>query len=420
MPNVDKVFAYENWSGPVPNKIGALYMDAGKGKDILSFEYDEEWLTKADRSFVFDPDLSLFRGRQYTPLDKPMFGVFADSCPDRWGRLLMKRRETILAKKEDRKPRRLDEIDFLLGVYDETRMGALRFSESENGPFVSDNKDLAAPPWTTLRRLEYASLAFEQNDDGMEEKWINQLIVPGSSLGGARPKASVTAPDESLWIAKFPSKQDDVNVGTWEMVVHEMAALCGLNVPDAKLENFSKTGSTFLTRRFDRDGKQRIHFASAMTLLGKTDGAGAQDGSSYLDIASVIRKYGAAPRKDLLELWRRIVFNMAVSNTDDHLRNHGFLLSNEGWKLSPAYDMNPNAEGNALALDVDEHSSAIDFALALSVARWFDVTDKQAVEAQKEIADVVVNHWRRLAKQYQLSRSEIENMAPAFDMAYKS
>jgi serine/threonine-protein kinase HipA len=420
MPNVNKVFVYENWSGPVPNKIGALYMDAGKGKDILSFEYDEEWLTKADRSFVFDPDLSLFRGRQYTPLDKPMFGVFADSCPDRWGRLLMKRREAILAKKEDRKPRRLDEIDFLLGVYDETRMGALRFSESENGPFVSDNKDLAAPPWTTLRRLESASLAFEQNDDGMEEKWINQLIVPGSSLGGARPKASVTAPDESLWIAKFPSKQDDVNVGTWEMVVHEMAALCGLNVPDAKLENFSKTGSTFLTRRFDRDGKQRIHFASAMTLLGKTDGAGAQDGSSYLEIASVIRKYGAAPRKDLLELWRRIVFNMAVSNTDDHLRNHGFLLSNKGWKLSPAYDMNPNAEGNALALDVDEHSSAIDFALALSVARWFDVTDKQAVEAQKEIADVVVNHWRRLAKQYELSRSEIENMAPAFDMAYKS
>lgn len=420
MPSMDKVFVYENWTGPVPNKIGALYIDALKGKEVISFEYDEEWLTKADRSFVFDPDLSLFRGRQYTPLDKSMFGMFADSCPDRWGRLLMKRREAILAKKEDRKPRRLAEIDFLLGVYDKTRMGALRFSESENGPFVSDNKELAAPPWTTLRRLESASLAFEQNDDGMEEKWINQLIVPGSSLGGARPKASVTAPDESLWIAKFPSKQDDVNVGTWEMVVHEMAALCGLNVTDAKLENFSKTGSTFLTRRFDREGEQRIHFASAMTLLGKTDGAGAQDGSSYLDIASVIRKYGATPRKDLLELWKRIVFNMAVSNTDDHLRNHGFLLSNEGWKLSPAYDINPNVEGNALSLDVDEHSSAIDFALALSVARWFDVTDKQAIEAQKEIVDVVVSHWRRLAKQFELSRNEIENMAPAFDMTFKS
>ena len=420
MPSMDKVFVYENWSGPVPNKIGALYIDALKGKEVISFEYDEEWLTKADRNFVFDPDLSLFRGRQYTPLDKSMFGMFADSCPDRWGRLLMKRREAILAKKEDRKPRRLAEIDFLLGVYDKTRMGALRFSESENGPFVSDNKDLAAPPWTTLRRLESASLAFEQNDDGMEEKWIQQLIVPGSSLGGARPKASVTAPDGSLWIAKFPSKQDDINVGAWEMVVHEMAALCGLNVPDAKLENFSKTGSTFLPRRFDRDEGQRIHFASAMTLLGKTDGAGAQDGSSYLDIASVIRKYGATPRKDLLELWKRIVFNMAVSNTDDHLRNHGFLLSNEGWKLSPAYDMNPNAEGNALALDVDEHSSAIDFALALSVARWFDMTDKQAIEAQKEIVDVVENHWRRLAKQFEISRSEIENMAPAFNIAFKS
>jgi len=332
----------------------------------------------------------------------------------------MKRREAILAKKEDRKPRRLAEIDFLLGVYDETRMGALRFSESENGPFVADSKDLATPPWTTLRRLESASLAFEQNDDGMEEKWLNQLIVPGSSLGGARPKASVVAPDESLWIAKFPSKQDDVNVGAWEMVVHEMAALCGLNVSNAKLENFSKTGSTFLTRRFDREGKQRIHFASAMTLLGKSDGAGASDGSSYLDIASLIRKYGATPRKDLQELWRRMVFNMAVSNTDDHLRNHGFILSNEGWTLSPVYDVNPNAEGDALSLNVDENSNSIDFELALSAAGWFDVTDKQAIEGMNEIKDVVESHWRRLAKRFELSRNEMDHMAPAFDMSFKS
>ncbi|MDD4096108.1 MAG: type II toxin-antitoxin system HipA family toxin [Oscillospiraceae bacterium] len=420
MANMDKVHVYENWSGLDPNKIGSLYIDGGKGKEVVSFEYDEEWLTKADRNFVFDPDLSLFRGRQYTPLDKPMFGVFADSCPDRWGRLLMKRREAILAKKEDRKPRRLAEIDFLLGVYDETRMGALRFSESENGPFVADNKGLATPPWTTLRRLESASLAFEQNDDGMEEKWLNQLIVPGSSLGGARPKASVVAPDESLWIAKFPSNQDDVNVGAWEMVVHEMAALCGLDVPEAKMENFSKTGSTFLTRRFDREGKQRIHFASAMTLLGKSDGAGASDGSSYLDIASLIRKYGATPRKDLQELWRRMVFNMAVSNTDDHLRNHGFILSNEGWTLSPVYDVNPNAEGDALSLNVDENSNSIDFELALSVAGWFDMADKQAIEALKEIKDLVESHWRQLAKRFELSRNEMDHMAPAFDMSFKS
>lgn len=420
MANIDKVIVYENWSELNPNRIGSLYIDGGKGKEVISFEYDEQWLTKANRNFVFDPDLSLFRGRQYTPLDKPMFGVFADSCPDRWGRLLMKRREAILAKKEGRKPRRLAEIDFLLGVCDETRMGALRFSESENGPFVAAGKDLATPPWTTLRKLESASLAFEQNDDAMEEKWLNQLIAPGSSLGGARPKASVVAPDESLWIAKFPSNQDDVNVGAWEMVVHEMAALCGLNVPEAKLENFSKAGSTFLTRRFDREGKQRIQFASAMTLLGKNDGAGAADGSSYLYIASLIRKYGATPGKDLLELWRRIVFNMAVSNTDDHLRNHGFILSSEGWTLSPAYDVNPNAEGDALSLNVDENSNSIDFGLALSVAKWFDVTDKQAIEALNEIKDVVESHWRRLAKQFELSRSEIDNMTPAFDMAFKS
>jgi len=418
MTSKEKILVYENWSQSDPVKIGTLHVDAGKGKEVISFEYDEEWLTKADRNFVFDPDLSLFRGRQYTPLDKSMFGVFADSCPDRWGRLLIKRREAILAKKEDRKPRRFAEIDFLLGVYDETRMGALRFSESENGPFVADDKDFSIPPWATLRKLEFASLAFEQNDDGME-KWLNQLIVPGSSLGGARPKASVFAPDQSLWIAKFPSKQDDVNVGAWEMVVHELAVLCGLNVPEAKLESFSKTGNTFLTRRFDREGKQRIHFASAMTLLGKNDGAGAQDGSSYLDIASVLRKYGATPGKDLKELWKRMVFNMAVSNTDDHLRNHGFILSNEGWKLSPAYDVNPNAEGGALSLNVDENSNAIDFELALSVARWFDVTDKQAIEAQKEIKDVVESHWRRLAKQFELSRSEMDNMAPAFDMTFK-
>ena len=228
----------------------------------------------------------LYKGRQYAPLDKSMFGIFADSCPDRWGRLLMIRREAIIAKKEERKPKRLTDIDFLLGVYDEPRMGGLRFSVTEDGPFLSDDRELATPPWTTLRKLESASLAFEKNEDGMEEKWLKQLLAPGSSLGGARPKASVSAPDGSLWIAKFPSKHDDINVGAWEMVVHDLAVMCGLDVPEAKLEHFSKTGSTFLTKRFDRDGEHRIHFASAMTLLGKNDGASAADGSSYLDIVS--------------------------------------------------------------------------------------------------------------------------------------
>lgn len=420
MSNVDKIYVYENWRSEITTQIGTIYVDAGKGKQVVSFEYDEEWLNNVGDNFIFDPDLSLFKGRQYVPLDKTMFGVFADSCPDRWGRLLMKRREAILAKKEERKPRTLTDIDFLLGVYDETRMGGLRFSILPKGPFLSNDKELATPPWTTLRKLESASFAFEKNDDGMEEKWLMQLVAPGSSLGGARPKASVLGPDGSLWIAKFPSKNDEMNVGAWEMVVHDLAVQCNINVPDAKLENFSKNGSTFLTKRFDRDGKKRIHFASAMTLLGKNDGANASDGSSYLEVASFIRKYGETVKKDLQELWCRIVFNMAVSNNDDHLRNHGFILGKEGWKLSPVYDVNPSIYGDTLSLNVDSDSNLIDFNLALSVAKLFDLTEKQAVEQLNDIKNIVESNWRKLARKYGLSRSEIESMSPAFDMTFKS
>lgn len=231
----------------------------------------------------------------------------------------MKRREAIRAKKADEKPRKLVESDYLLGVYDKARMGGLRFKTYTEEEFLSDDKELATPPWTSLRQLEQASISFENDDNALEEKWLRQLIAPGSSLGGARPKASVMAPDGALWIAKFPSKHDEFNSGAWEMVVHELAKMCGLNVPEAKLEKFSKTGSTFLVKRFDRDGEQRIHFSSAMTMLGKKDGAGSIDGSSYLEIASFLRANGAKAKEDLAELWRRIVFSMAVSNTDDHL-----------------------------------------------------------------------------------------------------
>lgn len=419
MANVNKVSVYEHWSEDTPNKIGTLFIDEGKGKEVISFEYDEEWLANANDKLVFDPDLSLFKGRQYTPSDKPVFGVFSDSCPDRWGETLIKRRELILAKKEERKPRRLTKLDFLLGVYDETRMGALRFAEEDGGPFISNDKDMATPPWTTLRKLETASLAFEKDKDGEAEKWLKQLLAPGSSLGGARPKASVMAPDNSLWIAKFPSKHDDINKGAWEMVVHDLAVMCGLNVPEAKLENFSKNGSTFLVKRFDREGSRRIHYASALTLLGKIDGSKADSGSSYLELVSLIREYGATPKKDLQELWRRIVFSMAVSNTDDHLRNHGFLLSKEGWKLSPLFDVNPEPAGDVLSLNVDENNNMIDFELALSVAGRYGMAEKQAVDHLNEIKNIVENNWRRLARHYGLGRNAIDRMAPAFDMAFK-
>lgn len=419
MSRINKVLVYENWTGMIPNKIGTLYVDESKGKEIMSFEYDENWLLNADDKLVFDPDLNLYKGRQYAPLNKDVFGVFSDSCPDRWGETLMKRRELILAKKEERKPRRLTKFDYLLGVYDETRMGGLRFAIEENGPFISNDRDLATPPWTTLRKLETASLAFETDENGDNEKWLKQLIAPGSSLGGARPKASVLAPDNSLWIAKFPSKSDDINKGAWEMVVHDLAIMCDLNVPEAKIEDFSKNGSTFLVKRFDRNGSQRIHYASALSLLGKKDGDNANTGSSYLELVSLIRQYGATPKKDLQELWKRIVFNMAVSNTDDHLRNHGFLLSDEGWKLSPLFDVNPEPTGDTLSLNVDEYNNMIDFELALSVAQQYDVSPKLAEEILKEIKYVVDNNWKRIACGYGLGRGSIEMMSPAFDMTFK-
>lgn len=410
------IFVYADWFEHEPVLMGELYVENNRGKEVFSFEYDELWLVKNKASVPFDPDLFLYGGRQYTPLDKNLFGIFSDSCPDRWGRMLMKRREIISARKEERKPHALTESDFLLGVYDETRMGALRFALEKGGTFLSQDKSLAAPPWTTLRTLEAASLSFEKEDGDDDEKWLRQLLAPGSSLGGARPKASVQAPDGSLWIAKFPSRHDEWNSGAWEMVVHDLAVRCGLNVPEAKMETFSHTGSTFLVKRFDREGKKRIHFSSAMTLLGKKDG---EDGASYLDIADFIRSNGACPDKDLKELWTRIVFNMAVSNTDDHLRNHGFILGKEGWKLSPLYDVNPSIYGDTLSLAVDQDDNSIDFNLAIEAAEYYNLDKEEAKKLLLKVVDTVNENWKDTAMKYGLNRRAIQDMSPAFDMKYK-
>ena len=367
---------------------------------------------------MLDPDLSLYKGRQY-PINKNTFGIFADSSPDRWGRVLMQRREKFLADKEGRKPRKLLDSDYLLGVYDETRMGAIRFSLEDGGPFLSDDKETAAPPWATLRALEEASRQFEKDENTLEEKWLKQLIRPGSSLGGARPKATVQAVDGSLWIAKFPSKHDDNNTGAWEKVVHDLARMCGLNVPESRLETFSKLGSTFLVKRFDRDGDRRIHFASAMTMLGKVDGASAEDGTGYLELVSFLRSNGAAPKMDLVELWKRIVFNMAVSNTDDHLRNHGFILTQTGWRLSPLYDVNPIPYGEYLALNVSEDDSSIDFDLAIDTAEYYGISEKEAERIVKEISTTVRENWEKLAANYGISRGSIEKMRPAFSACFE-
>lgn len=395
-----------------PQLVGKLYSEANRNKEHFSFEYDNDWLQSNTISVVLDPDLYMYRGRQYTPTEKSNFGIFADSCPDRWGRLLLKRKEALEAKKEARRPKTLTESDFLLGVHDASRMGALRFKIAEDGDFLSNDQQLATPPWITLRTLENAAFAFEHGDDDMEEKWLKQLLAPGSSLGGARPKATVQAPDGSLWIAKFPSKHDDNNNGAWEMVAHDLAIMCGLNVPEAKLETFSKNGSTFLVKRFDRMGTQRIHFSSAMTLLGKTDG---DDDSSYLDIAAFIKSNGCAPRNDCMELWKRIVFSMAITNTDDHLRNHGFIMNKHGWHLSPLYDVNPVPYGDCLHLCVSEKNGDIDFELAREYARHFYIKDNDAQKYVENITYVVKKYWRELANKYCISRQDQERMSPAFE-----
>ena len=412
------IFVYDDFSMQNPTLMGILYVNSLKGEESYSFEYDREWLKKTSLKITLDPALMPYSGRQY-PFGKAIFGLFSDSSPDRWGRVLMNKRERILAEKEGRKPAKLYDSDYLLGVYDEMRLGGIRFKTETNGAFLSDDKETAAPPWTSLRTLEEASRNFENDDTALSEKWLNQLIRPGSSLGGARPKATVIDPKEQLWIAKFPSKNDENDTGAWEMVTHDLAKLCGLHVPEAKLEKFSNLGSTYLVKRFDRSLNKRIHFASAMTLLGKTDGASAADGTSYLDIADFMKSYGAQPKQDLVELWKRIVFNMAVSNTDDHLRNHAFIFAENGWRLSPLYDVNPVPYGDELSLNVDEEDNSINIDLAIQTAARFGISEADAMTYAKNILSVVKENWEKRATAYGLSRRLIEEMRPAFSACYR-
>ena len=407
------IYVYECFTSSDSVLMGKLYVDLIRGKESYSFEYDSVWLKNNNNCFFLDPDLNAYNGRQYV-IDKTIFGVFADSAPDRWGRILIKRREIQQARKENRKPRLLLESDFLLGVFDETRLGAIRFKLEENGEFVSNDGGMATPPWTSLRKLQDIAIDVDSNKE-VDEEWLALLIRPGSSLGGARPKANVVSDDGSLWIAKFPSKNDDYNVGAWEKVASDLAKLCGLNVPETKVEKLSIYGDTFLSKRFDRIGKNRIHFASAMTMLGKKDGESSDEGVSYLDIVEFIRSNGVKPNEDMRELWKRIVFNMAISNTDDHLRNHGFILEKRGWRLSPLYDVNPNPFGNELSLLVDNVDSSISLDLAIKSCEYYALEESEAIKLANEILNVVQNNWRKLALKYGINRDEIERMSFAFN-----
>jgi serine/threonine-protein kinase HipA len=412
-----KIWVYADWQflGGV-RLMGILTTQHIRGKEIFSFEYNDNWITSSGQALFLDPNLSMYKGKQYLPEEHHNFGLFLDSSPDRWGRLLMRRREAWSAKKEEREERTLFESDYLLGVFDGTRMGGLRFKLEEGGDFLNYQKKMAAPPWTSIRELEFASLQLERDDvfnDPEYAKWLNLLIDPGSSLGGARPKASVTDEKGNLWIAKFPSAKDDKDAGAWEMVVHQLAANCGIEVPEAKIQQFSSKQHTFLTKRFDRIQQQRIHFASAMTLLGLQDGVDYKDGISYLNLAEFIIQQSASAKEDLEQLWRRILFNILVSNTDDHLRNHGFILTNQGWRLSPAYDMNPNEMGNGLTLNISENSNELDISVVMHTAIYYQVKVDTANKILQEMLKEIAN-WRAIAKKFGISNSEIEQTKRAF------
>ena len=416
--NEIKIWVYADWDFLEEAQLmGWLISQRLRGKEIFSFEYTEYWLNTDNPILSLDPHLGFYKGKQYLPEEKNNFGIFLDSSPDRWGRLLMRRREAWQAKNEHRDERTLFESDFLLGVFDGHRMGGVRFKLSEDGPYMNDQKKMATPPWTSLRELEHASLQLER-DDAMNDpeyaQWLSVLIDPGSSLGGARPKASVIDDKEHLWIAKFPSSRDEKNAGAWEMVLHELAKACGIHVSEARLQKFSGRHHTFLSKRFDRTVDQkRIHFASAMTLLGLQDGADHVEGVGYLDLVGFIMQNSPEAKEDLEQLWRRMAFNILVSNTDDHLRNHGFLLAPLGWRLSPAYDMNPNEMGTGLTLNISENSNEQDIALALETAHLYQLKSDRAESILMEMRREISN-WRVLAKKFGIGNSEIEQTKRAF------
>jgi serine/threonine-protein kinase HipA len=408
---------YAHWVGLLqPTLLGTLTVTPSRGKEIFAFEYNPDWL-RGSPTLTIDPAMRLYRGVQYAPAGQNNFGVFLDSSPDRWGRFLMDRRETQLAREEGRTARKLLESDYLLGVYDAHRIGGLRFRLNSTDTFLDNNKAYASPPWTSLRELEHASLELEK-DHAEENKnysrWLQMLIAPGGSLGGARPKASVVDEQQHLWIAKFPSAHDEINIGAWEMVAYRLAQRAKVVMSPAKVQKFNSEHHTFLSQRFDRtDHRERVHFASAMTLLQRTDGDDASQGASYLELAEFIIQYGAEPGRDLEQLWRRIVFSMCISNVDDHLRNHGFLFQPNGWVLSPAFDINPVATGNGLKLNVSQHDNAQDLALAREVAEYFRVKPATADGIIKEVV-AAAREWRKEASALNISAREQNQMAGAF------
>jgi serine/threonine-protein kinase HipA len=404
-----EVLVYVDIAG-TPHLAGRLWARVRKGRESATFEYDPGWLENADR-FSLEPALTLGPGPFHTPSGKPLFGTIGDSAPDRWGRVLMRRAERRRAERAGETPRTLMEIDYLLMVDDEARQGALRFARSEGGPFLAEHEAARIPPLIDLPQLLSAAEHVVGDTDSDED--LRLLLAPGSSLGGARPKASVRDRDGHLAIAKFPHKDDEINTVLWEAVALRLATKAGIPVPDWRIEQVLNK-SVLLLRRFDRVQDQRIPFLSAMSMLGASD----NESRSYLEFVDALRRYGSSPKQDMHELWRRIVFNILISNTDDHLRNHAFLYTGpDGWRLAPAYDLNPvpaDIKPRILttAIDLDDGSASLD--LAMSVVGYFELDKEKAHVIAAEVGQAVAT-WREEAAQLSLTRAEIDRMASAFE-----
>ena len=407
------IFVYAHWQGmPDPQLIGTLSAHQGKGRKSFSFEYDSAWL-KSKQSFILDPDISFYSGAQY-PNNKENFGVFTDSMPDTWGRTLMKRRAAQTAKEDQKPVMSLYEIDFLLGVYDPSRMGALRFKLEPNGAFLDDNNEYPTPPWSSVRELQFGASQLETDSNDQEiKKWLAILMAPGSSLGGARPKANILDEQKHPWIAKFPSQNDSIDKALWEYLAYQLASMAGIHMAESKIEKVAGHHHTFFTKRFDRQNGERIHFASAMTMTGNNEDTIKDQAPSYLELAEFLQFSGEDNTSDLHQLWRRIVFNIAISNTDDHLRNHGFTLSNGGWHLSPAYDLNPSIDKDGLSLNIDTISNDLNFELAKSVGVYFQLDNYQMNIILEEVKRAVSN-WKSIAQKIGIARSEVQLMESAF------
>ena len=388
--------------------VGTLAHDRGQ----IRFYYNSDWL-RDPRAFALDPDLSLDDAPFFPRPELGNFGIFMDSSPDRWGQTLMKRREALLAKDEKRTPRTLYAWDFLIGVQDFTRQGALRFRLEGTEEFLGNEK-MAAPPVTTLRELEAVAFQLSSrriNDLDALRKWLAVLVAPGASLGGARPKANFTNSNGSLWIGKFPAREDERDVGAWEYVVHALAIKAAVDVPPATLLQLNNDFHTFCTQRFDRVGGTRRFYASAMTLLRKEH----SEGTSYLELAQFIRSQGDAEHveADLAQLFRRVVFNVAVGNRDDHLRNHGFLLGKTGWRLAPAFDVNPNIDKAEHVLNLDDGDNRPSLETVLNTAEFYGLTYDSARKILEEVASAV-DQWESIARKEHIAAADIDLTAGAF------